>query len=216
MLYHRLFCKRCAKWKSTVLDFGKTEIAQAKAKLSKYDVKEFRFDILCLSCVKVSSNSTAYTSSSKDPRLRRNDNQSNPPQMKQGDKAQFGRLSPAPIAKVESLDGIASSTPQAGTLATAVNVTMAKASVPDAKSSSHAIKKEGWAALSFQPPVNKTAMIDNHEPKMAGPLGQGLKRLATCFDDVYPSIPQGGGLPRAKRMCAADFIELEADKDIFP
>jgi hypothetical protein len=94
---------------------------------------------------------------------------------------------------------------------TAVELKIAEASVWEVSDLLSGPKEEGAAVYS--PASEKAFTNSDQNAQTIGFSTQGVKRPASpTIDDV----PQGGGLPRTKRMCASDFLDKEIDKDNLP
>jgi hypothetical protein len=167
-------------------------------------------DVLCNPCAY--STESGYKTSTKDPRLHRNLTQSVSSQKDLSDKGYtFGRLSPAPMSK-RSASVDMSSSPRAEKSSTVMNVTMAEPTAQNGTVSSLEIRKECGTALCFPTPRNTSSSV-SQDGQMTGSLNKGIKRVAS---PSASDIPQGGGLPRNKRMCATDFLDKDIDKDNLP
>jgi hypothetical protein len=208
---YSLLCKQCGVLQGTspeLKNFSRSQLDEAKESIMKYG-SSFDANIRCTACAYSSvSRNKGYTN---DPRHCWNFSQYVLPQTDLSDKtAQFGRLSPAPVLKVADSLGVLSS-PQKQKSNTAIRVQLADVLVQKASASFPTIK-EAATSLCY-PASEETSAIANQEARSTRSLGRGVKRSVSHFEG---SIPQGGGLPRPKRMCASDFLDTDVDEDNMP
>jgi hypothetical protein len=110
----------------------------------------------------------------------------------------FGRLSPAPTSKLEGSAGAISSGCSGQSMTDIDNSVVGTAS-EELSGSSPTVKMESGAPL---------CAVDLGS--CSNPIGKRAMSLE------YGIASQGDGFRRAKRMCAADFLDLDIDKDNLP